>query len=755
MAPSGIRIRLMCLAALFALCLPARVEKVVFDTDIGGDVDDALALAYLACEPNCRLLGVTIEAWGGNGPRQAEIASAVLRDLGVDAPIAIGPGAGNVSGQRAPAVPKMPPRYWCVVTNLNHEAFSPRNDAVDFLRRTIRANPGEVTIVATGHFTNLSALFAVDPELPGLLRRLVVMGGEMSGKGEWNAAYDPVATAVVFGNGNHARPRETVVLPADVTSPHHLAPAAARRGFFAGVPALELCAEAAECWYRTGNGLYFHDPMAAAALFHPDLCDYTNATVKVDLETGRTLFDTAPNAGRAMLRVATRIDAARFMSVFRETLRAPMTMTLTFDDAHEDHLTKVAPWLEARGWRGVFNVPTDWVGRPRKMTWNDLRNLVRRGHEVVPHGACHTNLVELLRSGNRAAVVADVARARDAFTRELGIAPRTFCLPFNACDAGVAEILRAAGMEPQTTLRVPLADFRSADRARRRGWRHVDFIAHNETTEAMLDALAARRRWLVPTSYAAAHPGVAGSNVPLRGCLCLTFDDGRFDDWRAAQPLFARYGAHATYYASGALGDRALDAMRSLSACGHTVGLHGVCHANAPTGMPRSAVNAWVEKEVRPQVEAVRRAKIPVFTFAYPNNRHSSEIDGILAAEFGFTHFRAGAQVKYAFKGDVTPETVQRFDTVDAAFLPVEWAFWKRSMNGIGIGSVYCYSRENVFRALRRAAERNEIVTFFSHTIKPGNTDWVGARTEWIAEMLAEADRLGMAVVGFDDLGRP
>ena len=35
------------------------MEKVLFDTDIGTDIDDALALAYLLCQPECDLLGVT------------------------------------------------------------------------------------------------------------------------------------------------------------------------------------------------------------------------------------------------------------------------------------------------------------------------------------------------------------------------------------------------------------------------------------------------------------------------------------------------------------------------------------------------------------------------------------------------------------------------------------------------------------------------------------------------------------------------
>ena len=291
-------------------------EKVIFDTDIGGDPDDALALAYLLSRPDCELLGVTIEAWGGNGPRQAEIASAICRDFGVEVPLAVGAGAGNLSGRRAAAVPKKPPRYWEIVEGRDHATFSRQGDAVDFLRRTIRENPGEVTLLATGHFTNLGALFACDPEIPGLLKRLVVMGGDMQGGVEWNASYDPVATAIVFMNGNTSRPPQTLVVGADVTGTLRLSPEEGRR-LMAGVPSLALVAEAAECWYREGHDLFFHDPMAAAAIFRPDLFSWKDTVVRVDFaHDGRTTCETAPSDDCGMLKVATTVDAEAFLGEF-------------------------------------------------------------------------------------------------------------------------------------------------------------------------------------------------------------------------------------------------------------------------------------------------------------------------------------------------------------------------------------------------------------------------------------------------------
>ena len=297
------------------------MEKVIFDTDIGGDPDDALALAYLLSRPDCELLGVTIEAWGGNGLRQAEIASAICRDFGVEVPIAVGAGAGNLTGRRAAAVPKKPPRYWEIVKGRGHATFSRQGDAFDFLRRTIREHPGEVTLLATGHFTNLGALFASDPEIPALLKRLVIMGGDMQGGVEWNASYDPVATAFVFMNGNTLRPPETRILGFDVTGTLRFSPDDGRR-LMAGIPALALVAEAAECWYREGNDLFFHDPMAAAAVFRPDIFSWKDSVVRVDFaHDGLTTPEAAPCDDCGTLQVATAIDAGSFLAELMETTR--------------------------------------------------------------------------------------------------------------------------------------------------------------------------------------------------------------------------------------------------------------------------------------------------------------------------------------------------------------------------------------------------------------------------------------------------
>ena len=64
------------------------MEKVLLDTDIGGDIDDAICLAYLLKEPRCRLMGITTVC--GQPEKRAAVADAICRAAGMQIPIVAG-----------------------------------------------------------------------------------------------------------------------------------------------------------------------------------------------------------------------------------------------------------------------------------------------------------------------------------------------------------------------------------------------------------------------------------------------------------------------------------------------------------------------------------------------------------------------------------------------------------------------------------------------------------------------------------------
>ena len=57
--------------------------KVLLDTDIGSDIDDAVCLAYLLAQPECELLGITTVT--GEAEKRARMASALCKVAGKSA----------------------------------------------------------------------------------------------------------------------------------------------------------------------------------------------------------------------------------------------------------------------------------------------------------------------------------------------------------------------------------------------------------------------------------------------------------------------------------------------------------------------------------------------------------------------------------------------------------------------------------------------------------------------------------------------
>lgn len=257
-------------------------EKILLDTDIGTDIDDAVCLAYLLANPRCELLGITTVS--GEAGKRAMMASALCKVAGKDIPIF--PGA---------EVPILTPilqdeaQQAGALGRWDHETRFPKGRAVEFLRETIRKNPGEVTLLTIGALTNIGLLFALDPEIPSLLKRLVMMCGMFTRRCgrleplEWNARQDPYATAIVYRHD--ADVHWTVGL--DVTSNVRMG----REEFQSkcGPDLLRPVLDFAEIWFEDRDEVVFHDPLAAAIIFDDQICQMARGTVEIELKSDRIM----------------------------------------------------------------------------------------------------------------------------------------------------------------------------------------------------------------------------------------------------------------------------------------------------------------------------------------------------------------------------------------------------------------------------------------------------------------------------------
>lgn len=288
-------------------------QKILLDTDIGSDIDDAVCLAYLLAQPECELLGITTVT--GQPETRAMLCSALCRAAGKEVPIYPGCADPLIVAQRQPEVPQAK-----ALQKWPHATQFPRGEAIEFLRRTIRANPGEIVLLTIGPLTNAGLLFTVDPEVCGMLKGLVMMCGQFGLSPdaswhpvEWNAGGDPHATARVYRGV--VRQHRSIGL--DVTMQVRMEAPEVRERFQA--PLLRPVLDFHQHWFEGQGTIVFHDPLAATTIFDPKICQFARGMVAVELEKadalGLTHWSAAVGSGEqgtAPHEVATHMDSARF-----------------------------------------------------------------------------------------------------------------------------------------------------------------------------------------------------------------------------------------------------------------------------------------------------------------------------------------------------------------------------------------------------------------------------------------------------------
>jgi purine nucleosidase len=274
----------ICVALFFALSFvsvptqaqsdkPGAKTKIILDTDIGDDVDDAFALALALESPEIEIVAVTT-AWGDTALRARMVRRMLAENGRVEIPVA----EGIVTKSRA----NFSQARWA-----ERGPDGPKQDAVEFLLEAIRKNPGEVTLVAIGPLTNVGAAIEKDAATFRKLKRVVLMGGSVR-KGYADSGYEP-----------NRGPQPEYNILSDVP--------AAQKLFASGVPIfmmpldstiLKLDEVKREILFKQGTPLtdeltlLYHesqrptptlfDAMAVAYVIQPELCPVTKVRIEIE-----------------------------------------------------------------------------------------------------------------------------------------------------------------------------------------------------------------------------------------------------------------------------------------------------------------------------------------------------------------------------------------------------------------------------------------------------------------------------------------
>jgi len=279
---------------------PSPKIRILLDTDIGTDIDDAFALALIIDSPELELLGVTTVA--GDTQARARLAAKMLWEAGrKEVPVVAGePGSLQPIDQTRWAAGFSSPQIR-------------KEKAVDFMKAQINRRPGEITLVTIGEQTNAAALLKSDPSIGKKLKRIVMMGGSIArgytpgskADPEWNIKSNPAAAQVVFASGV-----PILMVPLDVTAMLQLGAAGRRRVFTQLTPLTNALTILYHLWGNETPTLF--DPMAVSLIIDPSLCETKELAIEVD-EKG---FTRAVEGRPANATVALQADPAKFFEFY-------------------------------------------------------------------------------------------------------------------------------------------------------------------------------------------------------------------------------------------------------------------------------------------------------------------------------------------------------------------------------------------------------------------------------------------------------
>ncbi|KZX65079.1 nucleoside hydrolase [Vibrio sp. HI00D65] len=314
-------------------------KKIILDTDPG--IDDAMAILFAEAHPEIELVGITTvygNATIGNGTQNAlylkqKFGMNALVAKGTDKPLVRDPVGATVvvHGETGFGDVKAPSAL--DVSEIEKPAYQ-------FIIDSVRAEPGEITLVAVGPLTNLALALEAAPDIVELVKEVVIMGGAF-GENDHRGNVTPFAEANIHDDPHAADKVFTASWPVTVIGLD-----VTEESFFTAQYLDELRDDAGEVgqfiwdisrYYlkfyseKVGmEGCHVHDPSAIAYAIQPSLFECRSGAIRVVTDGPAEGMTIQKSDQRSYMndewssfpaqKVGIKVNDKALLSLYRETL---------------------------------------------------------------------------------------------------------------------------------------------------------------------------------------------------------------------------------------------------------------------------------------------------------------------------------------------------------------------------------------------------------------------------------------------------
>ena len=305
-------------------------KRIILDTDPG--IDDSLAILLALASPEISLEGLSV-VHGNSSTQQGTINALSVLELAKASHIPVYQGCDLPLVQPSLLAPETHGEQGIGYAKLSAPLGQPKvQKGSDYLIEKIMSSPGEITLVAIGPLTNIALAIRQEPRIVENVKEVFIMGGAIRHEGnttplaEFNTYVDPHAAQIVFHSG-----MPITLTPLDVTYECVFLKDDLNRLLKIDSPITKFIADATRFYmefhdeYQSIEGCVINDPMTLALTFMPEICDYQELYVDVDLSGGVSMGNTFADFYKmtkkpANMKVALGVRPRDFMELFLERM---------------------------------------------------------------------------------------------------------------------------------------------------------------------------------------------------------------------------------------------------------------------------------------------------------------------------------------------------------------------------------------------------------------------------------------------------
>ena len=305
-------------------------KHIILDTDPG--IDDSLAILLALASPEIVLDGISTIHGNASTTQVTTNALSVL-ELAKASHIPVYRGCDLPLVQPSLLAPETHGEQGMGYAKLSAPQSKPQvQKGCDFLIEKIISSPGEITLVCIGPLTNIALAIRQEPRIVENIKEVFIMGGAIRHEGnttplaEFNTYVDPHAAHIVFHSG-----MPITLTPLDVTYQCVLTNQDVERLLKIDSPITKFISDATRFYmefhdeYQKIDGCVINDPLTLVLTFMPEICDYQDLYVDVDLSGGVSMGSAfadfyhmtkkPPN-----MKVALGVKPREFMELFLERM---------------------------------------------------------------------------------------------------------------------------------------------------------------------------------------------------------------------------------------------------------------------------------------------------------------------------------------------------------------------------------------------------------------------------------------------------